>query len=97
MLTGAHLKMTTPQDVVTARDSLEWYDDRQFAVARGNALGVRADRRIRADILTAEVVTPKGQGSHISRMDAHGHVLRRAHPIRPGAAIREFITSTPVS
>jgi lipopolysaccharide export system protein LptA len=53
VVTGKGLKMTTPQDVVTARDSLEWYDQKQIAVARGNAVAIRGDRRIRADVLTA--------------------------------------------
>ena len=53
VVTGKGLKMTTPQDTVTARDSLEWYDQKQVAVARGDALAIRADRRIRADVLTA--------------------------------------------
>ena len=46
--------MTTTTDVVTARDSLEWYDQKQVAVARGDAVAVRDDaKRIRADVLTA--------------------------------------------
>jgi lipopolysaccharide export system protein LptA len=56
IVTGKHLKFTTPTDVVTARDSLEWYDQQQVAVARGDALAIRADRRIRADVLTAHFV-----------------------------------------
>jgi lipopolysaccharide export system protein LptA len=56
VVTGKHLKLTTTTDVVTARDSLEWYDQQQVAVARGDALAIRADRRIRADVLTAHFV-----------------------------------------
>jgi lipopolysaccharide export system protein LptA len=59
VVTGKHLKLTTPTDVVTARDSLEWYDQQQVAVARGDALAIRADRRIRADVLTAHFVKDK--------------------------------------
>ncbi len=59
VVTGQHLKLTTPTDVVTARDSLEWYDQQQVAVARGDALAIRADRRIRADVLTAHFVKDK--------------------------------------
>jgi lipopolysaccharide export system protein LptA len=56
VITGKDLKLTTPTDVVTARDSLEWYDPQQVAVARGDAVAVRGDRRIRADVLTAHMV-----------------------------------------
>jgi lipopolysaccharide export system protein LptA len=59
VITGKHLRLTTPTDTVTARDSLEWYDQQQIAVARGDALAIRADRRIRADVLTAHFVKDK--------------------------------------
>lgn len=59
IVTGKHLKMTTPTDVVTARDSLEWYDQQQVAVARGDAIAIRGDRRIRADVLTAHFIKDK--------------------------------------
>jgi lipopolysaccharide export system protein LptA len=75
VMTGGHLKLTTPQDVVTARDALEWYDDKQFAVARGDALGVRADRQIRADILTAQISTAPGEDQRISLINGTGHVV----------------------
>jgi lipopolysaccharide export system protein LptA len=59
IVTGLHLKLTTPTDVVTARDSLEWYDQQQVAVARGDAIAIRGDRRIRADVLTAHFIKDK--------------------------------------
>ena len=55
VITGKGLKLTTPSDVVTARDSLEWYDAQQIAVARGDAIASRADKHIRADVLTAHM------------------------------------------
>jgi lipopolysaccharide export system protein LptA len=56
VVTGKGLKMTTPTDVVTARDSLEWYDQKQVAVARGNAVAIRNGRTIKGDVLTAYMV-----------------------------------------
>src|SRR5580704_3524275 len=55
IVTGKALKMTTATDVVTARDSLEWYDQKQIAVARGDAVAVRDVKVIRADVLTAHM------------------------------------------
>jgi lipopolysaccharide export system protein LptA len=55
IVTGKGLKLTTATDVVTARDSLEWYDQKQVAVARGDAVAVRDTKRIRADVLTAHM------------------------------------------
>jgi lipopolysaccharide export system protein LptA len=53
VLTGIHLKLTTPTDVITARDSIEYYSVKRMAVARGNALIVANDgRSIAADTLT---------------------------------------------
>jgi lipopolysaccharide export system protein LptA len=60
IVTGKALKLTTPTDVVTARDSLEWYDQKQVAVARGDAVAVRDNaKRIRADVLTAHMTKIK--------------------------------------
>src|SRR5947209_5186715 len=59
VVTGKGLKLTTATDVVTARDSLEWYDQKQIAVARGNAVAVRNGKPIKADILTAYMVKSK--------------------------------------
>ena len=61
IVTGKTLKMTTATDVVTARDSLEWYDEKQVAVARGDAVAVRDTKRIRADVLTAHMTKEKPQ------------------------------------
>lgn len=60
IVTGNHLKLTTSTDTVTARDSLEWYDQQQVAVARGDAIAIRGDRRVRADVLTAHFVKQNG-------------------------------------
>jgi lipopolysaccharide export system protein LptA len=59
IVTGKALKMTTATDMVTARDSLEWYDQKQIAVARGDAIAVRDVKVIRADVLTAHMTKDK--------------------------------------
>jgi lipopolysaccharide export system protein LptA len=59
VLTGLHLKLTTPTDVITARDSIEYYSVKREAVARGNALIVANDgRSIAADILIGYLAPP---------------------------------------
>jgi lipopolysaccharide export system protein LptA len=75
VVTGQHLKLETQHDTVTARDTLEWYDDTQLAVARGDAVAVREGKRLRGDVLTSEVVKDQNGSSHISRIDAQGNVL----------------------
>ena len=62
VLTGKHLELDTPKGVITARDSLEYWKLKQFAVARGNAKVVREDKTVTADILEAHFKTDaKGQ------------------------------------
>jgi lipopolysaccharide export system protein LptA len=75
VVTGKHLRLETPRDTITARDSLEWYDSKQLAVARGDAVALREGKRLRGDVLSAEVVKAQNQSSHISRIDAWGNVL----------------------
>ncbi len=75
VLTGKNLRIETPNETVTARDSLEWYDQKQIAVARGDAIATKEDRSIRGDVLVAEVERPENQPARIRRVDAYGHVL----------------------
>lgn len=63
VMTGRHLKLTTPTQVLTARDDLEYWSQRHMAVARGDAVAVTNDgRRLQADTLvaytTAAAATP---------------------------------------
>ncbi len=54
VITGRNLKLTTPNDVLTARDDLEYWSQQHMAVARGDAVVTTKDaRRIRADVLVA--------------------------------------------
>ncbi len=53
VLKGRALKLVSEEYTVTARDSLEYWNDKQMAVARGDALVINADDRMSADIITA--------------------------------------------
>lgn len=75
VVTGTGLKLVTPRDTVTARDSLEWYDRTQLAVARGDAIALRDEKRLRGDVLTAQVGRDAQGAQHISRIDAKGDVV----------------------
>ena len=57
VLTGNGLRLTTPQDLLTARDAMEYWSDKHMAVARGDASATSADgRRITADTLVGYTV-----------------------------------------
>jgi lipopolysaccharide export system protein LptA len=58
VLVGKHLTLTSNQGILTARDSLEYWENRRLAVARGDATVVQQNQRLRADVLTAHVADP---------------------------------------
>lgn len=54
VMTGRNLKLTTPNDVLTARDDLEYWPQKRMAVARGNAVVLTNDaKRVAADTIVA--------------------------------------------
>ena len=59
VMTGGALRLTTPQDLLTARDALEYWSAKHMAVARGDASATSNDgRRITADVLVGYTVDP---------------------------------------
>jgi lipopolysaccharide export system protein LptA len=89
VLTGAHLKLTTPHDVITAKNSIEYYSVKRQAVARGDALIVADNgRSIAADVIVGYLAPPAatpapapgqppdmlGQAGKLQKVDAIGHV-----------------------
>ena len=74
VLTGQALRLTTPTDIVTSRDSMEYWPQIRRSVARGDAILTTSDgRRIQADILV---------GYSVPNQSAPG----QAAPIKPVAA-----------
>ena len=75
VMTGAGLKLVTQSDVVTARDSLEYYDNTKLAVARGEAIAVRNQSRMRADTMVAQFKNDANGNLVMERLDGIGTVL----------------------
>ncbi len=64
VLSGRGLSLTTPDQRITARDSLEYWPQRRMAVARGAAVVVSSDgRRITADTLVAYFLDAPAEGA----------------------------------
>lgn len=64
VMTGKHLRLTTPQYVLTARDSLEYWSQKHMAVGRGHAVVVSSDaRRLAADVLVGYTTGGEAQPS----------------------------------
>jgi len=87
VLKGKKLRLLSKQGILTARDSLEYWEAKRLAVARGNAVLVKEDRRLHADILTAHLAEkepsagnargkPAGASgeSDVRQVDAFGNV-----------------------
>ncbi|MFV3074093.1 LptA/OstA family protein [Niveispirillum fermenti] len=75
VLTGEGLRLTTPTETVTARDSLEYWREQELAVARGDALAARDKDRIRADRLVALLARDDQDKLGLSRVDGDGNVV----------------------
>lgn len=72
---GKRIRLVTPTDKITARDSLEYWEKRNMAVARGDAVVIRKDKRMRADLLTAHFSKDKDGKIRIQRVTAFDNVL----------------------
>lgn len=83
VLTGKP-RLVTRTDRITARDSLEYWTDRNMVVARGEAVAVRGDKRLAARVLSAHFVRDPKQGDRIVRIDAFDDVLISS----PGEIVR---------
>jgi lipopolysaccharide export system protein LptA len=75
VLTGDKLRLETKQDVVTARQSLEYWHDQNLMVARGDALAVRGDKRIAADQMIGLLEENADRQLDMTRIDAKGNVV----------------------
>jgi lipopolysaccharide export system protein LptA len=74
VLTGSP-RLVTQTDQITARDSLEFWEQKSMAVARGDAIIVRDDKRLRADVLTGLFAKGKDGKSHLDRVEAFNNVV----------------------
>jgi len=92
VLTGSELKLVTPQDVLTARDAMEYWSARHMAVGRGDAVVTTNDqRRVQADVLVGYTVDPNapvpaaGPGAHPAKPGADKPGADKAGAGKPGA------------
>lgn len=75
VLVGEDLRLITDRGTITAEDSLEYWEGRSIAVARGDALVVQQDRRLKAEVLTAFIDSEaEGEEARVERIDATGGV-----------------------
>ena len=86
MLTGKDLKLTTPQDVLTARDTMEYWSQKHMAVGRGDATvttnGRAPPRRRHAGRLHRRRTATSARRGHASAAGAG------RSPAQPGRSAR---------
>src|SRR3546814_10559615 len=70
VMTGDNLRLVSKEDVVTARDSLEYWEGQRKAIARGNAEAIHEDKQIRADVLTANFQENARSEEHTSELQS---------------------------
>lgn len=59
---------------LTAREQMEFWEEKQMFVARGDAEAVQGDRKVRADILVAYLETAAGGEDRVQRVEAFDDV-----------------------
>ena len=69
-ITGKNLKLVSGQDWLTATDQLEYWEKKQMAVARGNAVSKRGNKRLNAMVLAAYFRKTKKNETRIYKVDA---------------------------
>jgi lipopolysaccharide export system protein LptA len=74
VLVGEDLRLVGEKDLITARDSLEYWEKKKIAVARGDAEASREDKRIKADVLTAYFEPSETDDLQLTKVDAFGNV-----------------------
>ncbi len=102
VMTGGDLRLTTPNDVLTARDDLEYWSAKHMAVARGDAVVITKDhRRIAADVLVAyttpQEATQSGTPTKVSASTAAdaNDPLGAAGKLQKVEAFGNVVVSTP--
>ncbi len=90
VMTGHDLHIVTPQQTMSARDSMEYWSQKHMAVGRGNAVVNTSDgRRVSADVLvgyTADPNAPPAPASApVQKVAAAKPDPAKPDPAKPGA------------
>lgn len=74
-ITGGNLKYVTEKNIVTAKDSLEYHEDKKMAVARGRAMGENQGNRVEGDTLVALFGQNAAGQMDMTQLNAKGNVI----------------------
>jgi lipopolysaccharide export system protein LptA len=73
-LTGDGLRLETSGDRITANESLEYWEAKRLAVARGGAVASRGDKKLSADLLVGHFRQDDKGRLVLKQVDAQGQV-----------------------
>ncbi len=77
VLTGAP-RLITETEEISASTSIEFWEKKSIAIARGNAIAVQGDKTLRADTLTALFKKMENGRNEIVRVEAYDNVSIRS-------------------
>ena len=73
-LTGKDLRLETGEDSITANESLEYWEAKRVAVARGEAVASRGDKSLSAELLVGHFRKDDEGRMVLKQVDAQGRV-----------------------
>lgn len=74
VVTGSNIRLVTATDTITAERQLEYWEQKRMAVARGDALAKRAEKRLRGEVLVAYFRDDANGKSSVHRVEAFDNV-----------------------
>lgn len=96
VMTGRNLKLTTPNEILTSRDDMEYWAQKHMAVARGNAVVVTTDaRRLAADTLVAYTVDNSRSGAAATVKPADDDPTATSGKLQKVEAFGHVVVQTP--
>ncbi len=77
VIDGENPRLVSGKDTLTASQQLEYWELKSFAVARGDAVAVRDNKRVHADVLVAHLKPDAKGQTRVYRVDAYDNVRIR--------------------
>lgn len=74
-LVGRPARLVTPKQTLTARNGIEYFETKRFAVARGDVYVQSEGRTLRADEVTANFTPSASKETKVTLVNARGNVL----------------------
>lgn len=74
ILTGKP-RLKTKTEHISAKESLEFWEKKSIAIARGHASATKGDKKLQASVLTAYFEKTKNHNNEIVKVNAQGNVI----------------------